>query len=73
MAETALEVMDEKQTLMDNEIKYPAIFIVGAKGIKKKKKNFFFFFVLLTNRKKLHIKELERVRWVICYWEVILK
>jgi hypothetical protein len=52
MAETALEVMDEKQTLMDNEIKYPAIFIVGAKGIKKKKKIFFFFFsfYLLTEK-----------------------
>jgi hypothetical protein len=36
MTETALDVMDEKQMLMNDEIKHPAIFILGAKGIKKK-------------------------------------
>ncbi|GBB83434.1 hypothetical protein RclHR1_10160003 [Rhizophagus clarus] len=35
MTETALDVMDEKQMLMNDEIKHPAIFILGAKGVGK--------------------------------------
>ncbi|PKK62533.1 hypothetical protein RhiirC2_172064 [Rhizophagus irregularis] len=35
MTETALDVMDEKQMLMNYEAKYPAIFILGAKGVGK--------------------------------------